>query len=105
MQSPLIQIKRLIISKNYVFTLKAQTEMFVDSLDEEQVLEAILNANGIKKVLRSTSSQRNPGEKLYVIESFTYDGLLIYTKGTIKKDKQGREIYYLLVSSKLSTFD
>lgn len=79
--------------------------MFADSLTEDQVLESILNANGIKKVLRSTSPTRKPGEKLYVIESFTYDGLLIYSKGTIKKNEQGEDIYYLLVSSKRSTFD
>jgi hypothetical protein len=30
---------------------------------------------------------------------------LIITKGTIKKDNQGQEAYYLLISSKHSTFD
>ncbi len=105
MQSLLIKIKRLIIAKRYAFTLKAETEMFADSLTEDQVLESILNANGIKKIVRSTSQDREPGEKLYVIESFTYDGLLVYSKGTIKKDHQGQETYYLLISSKRSTFD
>ena len=105
LQPVLIKIKRLIIAKKYSFTLKAETEMFADLLTEDQVLEAILNANGIKKVIRSTSPHRQPDEKLYVIESFTYDGLLIYTKGTIKKDQQGQQTYYLLVSSKRSTFD
>jgi len=101
-QSILIKIKRLIIAKEYVFTLKAETEMFASGLTEVQVLESILNASGIKKILRSTNLKRQLGEKLYVIESFTYDGLLIYTKGTIKIDKLGRETYYLLVSSKLA---
>lgn len=105
MQPVLIKIKRLIIAKKYSFTLKAETEMFADSLTEDQVQESILNAIGIKKILRSPSLYRQASEKLYVIESFTYDGLLIYTKGTIKKDKQGQETYYLLISSKRSTFD
>jgi hypothetical protein len=64
-------------------------------------LESILNANGITKTIRSTSPIAAKNEKLYIIESFTYDGLLIYTKGTIKKDAEG-EHFYLLVSSKKS---
>jgi len=36
-----------------------------------------------------------------LIESFTYDGLLIYTKGTIKR-VDGKEYFYLFISSKKS---
>jgi len=68
-QNTLVNIKRMIISDRYVFTKKAEIEMFIDGLTEEDVLESILNANGIKKVLRSTSSNASQGEKLYVIES------------------------------------
>ena len=103
MQSLLKKIKRLIISGRYVFTLKAENEMFADNLTETDVLESILNANGIKKIMRSTSPYSKKREKLYVIESFTYDGILIYTKGTIKPDESGQEAFYLLVSSKKST--
>jgi len=50
MTSTLLKIKRLIISGDYIFTRKAELEMFADGLTEEAVLEAILNANGIKKL-------------------------------------------------------
>lgn len=97
----LVKIKRLIISGNYVFTRKAELEMFEDGITAECVLESILNAKRIKKTIRSTSPIAGKHEKLYIIESFTYDGLLIYTKGAIKKDADG-EHFYLLVSSKNS---
>lgn len=51
----LVKIKRLVITGNYIFTRKAELEMFADGITEEDVLESILNANGIKKILRSTS--------------------------------------------------
>lgn len=86
-----------------MFTLKAESEMFADNLTETDVLESILNANGIKKIVRSTSPFSKKRERLYVIESFTYDGVLIYTKGAIKQDESGQETFYLLVSSKKST--
>ena len=97
----LLKIKRLIISGKYIFTRKAELEMFADGLTEESVLESILNANGIKKIMRSKSQAAQRKEKLYVIESFTYDGMLIYTKGAIK-DNSGGEYFYLLISSKRS---
>ena len=84
-----------------MFTGKAEIEMFADALTEECVLESILNATDIKKTIRSTSAASKPGEKLYVIESRTYDGLLIYTKGAIKRNG-GEEYFYLLISSKCS---
>ena len=102
MQPVLLKIKRLIIANRYVFTLKAEVEMFRDSLTETDVLESILNANGIKKALRSKNPHTGKHEKLYIIESFTYDGLLIYTKGKIAKDEFGRENLYVLISSKRS---
>lgn len=102
MQSILLKIKRLIIANRYAFTLKAEAEMFADSLAETDVLESILNANGIKKTIRSKNPQSGKRERLYIIESFTYDGLLIYTKGKIAKDETGKETLYLLISSKRS---
>jgi hypothetical protein len=101
-QTVLIKIKRLIIAKSYVFTLKAEAEMFRDSLSETDVLESILNANGVKKTLRSKNPFTRKPEKLYIIESFTYDGLLVYTKGKIAKDEFDRENLYVLISSKRS---
>ena len=62
----------------------------------------MLNANAIKKVLRSTSAARaGRREHLYVIESPSFAGIWIYTKGTIRK-KDRQEVFYVFVSSKVS---
>jgi hypothetical protein len=54
MISVLVKIKRLIISGNYVFTRKAELEMFVEGITSECVLESILNANGITKTIKKS---------------------------------------------------
>lgn len=98
------RIKRLVALGRYHSTLKAEAELDADGLVPQDAVEAILNAQAIKKVLRSTSPQRSvAGEKLYVIEGFNYTGTLIYTKGAIKRETDG-DVFYLLISSKISTF-
>ena len=47
----LIRIKRLIIARRVVFTLKADDEMAIDGLTREIVYEALLNAPMIIKKL------------------------------------------------------
>jgi hypothetical protein len=54
------------------------------------------------KVLRSRSAvRRDPRERLYVIESPTFSGTWVYTKGTIHH-KARREVFYVFVSAKLA---
>src|SRR6185436_12834091 len=75
------RIKRLVASGRFHATLKAEEELNLDGLTPQDAVEAILNAQVIKKVLRSTSPRRaTADEKLYVIEGFNYTGTLIYTK-------------------------
>jgi hypothetical protein len=97
----LATIKRLIIQGRYAFTEKALLEIDREHLTEELVLEAILNAQFLK--VKPSTSVRKSGrdECVCVIESFTYSGLLLYTKGVIKKDSEGYK-FYLLISSKKS---
>ena len=81
------RIKRLVAAGRYRLTLKAQDELAADGLSPADAVEAILNAQAIKKVLRSRSVRRgHSAEKLYVIESFNFSGTLIYTKGAIKNE-------------------
>jgi len=98
----LVRIKRLVVARRVEFTLKATEERLRDGLTIEDVLESIVNANAIKKVLRSRSLARaRAGERLYVIESPTFTGTWIYTKGTIRRTG-GREVFYVFVSAKLA---
>jgi len=41
------------------------------------------------------------GRHLYVIESPTFTGTWVYTKGTFRR-KGGREVFYVFVSAKLA---
>lgn len=98
----LIRIKRLVIARRVEFTFKAEEERLSDGLAVEDVMESVVNANAIKKVLRSRALGRSrPGERLYVIESPSFSGTWIYTKGTIRR-KGHQEVFYVFVSSKLS---
>jgi hypothetical protein len=99
----LVRIKRLVIAGRYRFTAKAERERLADGLTRGDVLEAILSADRIRKAIRSTSPWRGARkEKLYVIEGCTYDGVPVYTKGTIRR-LAATETFYILVSSKRST--
>lgn len=96
----LIRIKRLVLARRVEFTMKAVDERLHDGLTVEDVLESVVNANAIKKTLRSRAPG-HVGEKLYVIESPTFTGVWLYTKGTIRR-KGGHEVFYVFVSSKLA---
>lgn len=92
-----LRIKRLILLGRYRFTRKAELERLRDGLLQTDVLEAIISATGINKILRSTSRFRSGRrETLYIIEGFTFDGLLIYTKGVIRREF-GEGTLYILV--------
>lgn len=78
-------------------------EMDHDDLTEDDVCEAVMNAQTIFKTLRSTSPTRTKtDEKLHVIKSLTYSGVLVYTKGKIARI-EGEETFYVFISSKVAT--
>ena len=80
----LVRIKRLVIARRVEFTMKATEERLRDGLSVEDVLESIVNANAIKKVLRSRSVRRvKAREHLYVIESPTFTGTWVYHEGNV----------------------
>ena len=100
MVETLKRIKRCILSVRVRFTFKAELEMLGDNLSRTDVLESILNARGISKVLRARrAADKLAGERLYVIQGFTYDNVLVYTKGKLHRES-GEEVYYILISSK-----
>jgi hypothetical protein len=100
----LLRIKRLVLAQRVIFTAKAEGEMYADGLSHEVVFEAIINTPAITKTLRSRNPRTGRRETLYVIKGITYDGMVIYTKGKIAT-LEGREVFYVLISSKRSTDD
>ena len=101
MDHVLVAIKRLCQAGRVAFTAKAETEMVRDDLTRDDVIESILNADRIKKRLRSENRITGQREYLYVIESENWDGLLIYTKGRLVTELEG-DRFYILISSKRS---
>ena len=97
----LVKIKRLVLTGNVLFTKKAEIELEQDNLNEELVCEAIINAPGISKKLKSINPISGKREYLYVIIGLTFDDLPIYTKGKIIKSDNS-EKFYVLISSKKS---
>lgn len=98
----LSKIKRLALSRRIVFTCKAQDEMYLDGLTEDEVVESIVSADRIDKVIRSTSPRRGAQkELLYILKGLTFSNVLVYTKGKIVKNKETEsELLYILISSK-----
>lgn len=97
----LIKIKRLVLSGNILFTRKAADELIRDNLSEELVFEAVLNAPGIAKCIRSKHPATGRREYLYIIIGLTFDDIPVYTKGKII-GSTGKEKFYVLISSKKS---
>jgi len=101
----LVKIKRLVLTRKVVFTSKARAERYESGLAVEEIFESIINAPSINKIVNSTSEfKKKKKEKLYIIISSTFDGKIIYTKGTIRK-VNGQDEFYILISSKWSTYD
>ena len=98
----LSRIKRLILADCYAFSRQALDQMDEDGLTELDVLESVTNAQFVRSKRSSSLSKRRARERVYIIESFSFSGVLIYTKGTIRKDGAS-EKFYFFISSKRST--
>lgn len=100
MDTVLVRIKRAGLWGRCVFTRKARLEMDIDGLEESDVIESIVAAERVYKMLRSTSPLRGPlRERLYVILGKSLHGTPIYTKGKLIHES-GADKFYVLVSAK-----
>jgi hypothetical protein len=98
----LVKIKRLVAAGRYEFTLKADLESAEDGLLREDVIESILSAQFLR-VKNSTSPWRKGHrEQLYIIDSFNFEGVPIYSKGVIRKVSEHESEFYIVISGKRS---
>jgi len=96
----LVRIKRTVLAGRYAFSEKARVEMEADGLTELDVAESIVNAVAIYKRLRSRSPHRGSRpEYLYVIQSTNLEGVMVYSKGKLIRER-GEDHFYFLISSK-----
>lgn len=103
MDHTLIKIKRLILQQKYEFRLSAELQLANDGLTMDDALEAVLNADYLTRKNSTSADKLTPKEKVFIIESYTYDGILMYIKGAIRK-RGNQEEFYIIISAKRSTF-
>jgi hypothetical protein len=99
----LVKIKRLVVGGHYDFTLKADLECATDGLTRQDVIESILTAQFLRVKNSRSPWRQERREKLFIIESFNFEGVPIYSKGVIRRIDEHASDFYILVSGKRST--
>lgn len=79
----LSRIKRLILADAYAFSRQALDQMDQDGITELDVLESVANAQFVRTKRSTSVMRRMDRERVCIIESFSFRGILIYTKGAI----------------------
>lgn len=103
MDHRLVKIKRLVATGRYDFTLKADLECAADGLTREDVIESILSAQFLRVKNSRSPWRRELRERIYIIESFNFEGIPIYSKGVLRRIDKDVENFYILISGKRST--
>lgn len=102
MDTQLVRIKRLVAAGRYEFTMKADLECAEDGLSRDDVLESILTAQFLRVKNSTSPFRRSRREKIYIIDSFNFDGVPVYSKGVIRRLSDDEEEFYILISGKRS---
>ena len=102
MDRRLVKIKRLVAAGQYAFTLKADLECAADGLTRDDVVESILSAQFLRVKNSARPWRRGQRERLYIIDSFNFEGVPIYSKGVIRSISERESDFYILISGKRS---
>lgn len=102
MDHRLVRIKRLVATGRCDFTLKADLECAADGLTRDDVIESILSAQFLRVKNSRSPWRRGQRERLYIIDSFNFEGVPIYSKGVIRGIDDGEPDFYILISGKRS---
>jgi hypothetical protein len=98
----LVRIKRLVVAGHYEFTLKADLEAAEDGLLRSDIIESILSAQFLRVKNSRSPWRKGRREQLYIIESFNFEGVPIYSKGVIRKISEHESEFYIIISGKRS---
>ena|SRR3990170_6781034 len=102
MDHRLVRIKRLVASGRFDFTLKADLECAADGLTREDIIESILSAQFVRVKNSRSPWRHGRRERLYIIDSFNFEGVAIYSKGVIRRIDEDESDFYILISGKRS---
>lgn len=104
MDRQLVRIKRLVAAGHYDFTIKADLECAADGLTRDDVIESILSAQFLRVKNSRSPWRRSRRERMYIIDSFNFEGTPIYSKGVIRKIDAHETDFYILISGKRSLY-
>jgi hypothetical protein len=104
MDHRLVKIKRMVVGGRYDFTVKADLECAADDLTREDVVESILTAQFLRCKKSTSPWRRGQRERVYIIESFNFEGIAIYSKGVIRRRSGYEPTFYILISGKRSSY-
>jgi hypothetical protein len=104
MDHRLVQIKRMVAAGRYDFTVKADLECAADDLTREDVIESILTAQFLRAKNSTSPWRRGQRERVYIIESFNFEGIPIYSKGVTRRTSGDEPSFYILISGKRSIY-
>ncbi len=102
MDRRLVKIKRLVTAGRYDFTLKADAECIGDGLTRRDVIESIVSAQFLRVKKSVSPWRKGMREWIYIIDSFNFEGVPIYSKGVIRRISDHGEEFYILISGKRS---
>lgn len=102
MDRRLVKIKRLVTGGRYEFTLKADLECAADGLTREDVIESIVSAQFLRVKNSRSPWRQGTRERMYIIDSFNFEGVPIYSKGVVRKLSEHDSDFYILISGKRS---
>lgn len=102
MDHRLVKIKRLVTRGHVEFTLKAELECASDGLTADDVIESIISAQFLRVKTSTSPWQKGKRERVYIIDSFNFEGVPIYSKGVIRRVNEHESDFYILISGKRS---
>jgi hypothetical protein len=77
-------------------------ECSADGLLRDDVIESILSAQFLRVKNSSSPWRKGKREQLYIIDSFNFEGVPIYSKGVVRKVSEHESEFYIIISGKRS---
>ena len=82
--------------------MKADVECAADGLTRDDVIESIVSAQFLRVKNSASPWRRGRRERMYIIDSFNFEGIPIYSKGVIRRMSEHESDFYILISGKRS---
>jgi len=82
--------------------MKADLECAADGLTRADVTESIVTAQFLRVKNSRSPVRRGRRERLFIIDSFSFEGVPISSKGVVRRNEDHETEFYILISGKRS---